>query len=506
MTTLNSEQGPNPEHRDSSAFWAHNYHFSYQGQAKWALDDINFQVMPGEMCAVWGSSGSGKSTFLNAATGLGAQYFHGKQEGEMFIYGHDVTRAKGIAELGVHYGFVQQQFRDQVLASTVGATVAVGLENQGVPYEEMHARVDSILTLLGIDHLVGKHVNALSGGEQQKVVIAEMLINDPSAMIFDDITSDLDAGAQAQVREIIQDLQRKGKTILISDSSNTQWLKSVSDKSLVLDEGKQVAFGTTDAVLQDQDTAQTAGLQEHDIKFREAVEGSSVIEMRNISYSYGDTRAVVDLTADIKQGSITALVGHNGSGKTTLAKLIAGIYKPQNNGELQVNGVSPAKMKAGERIRSVYYLHQHPASNFLNDTVTKELEYSSTAAGIYPMIGLDQLGLTGMENEHPQQLSVGQQQRLAIGCALAVNPDILILDEPTKGLNARERHDLVNELKGLQEQGKTIIVISHDLSMVARTSNNILVMDHGKLVAEGATSAIMQDSEFFKNLGLPLPW
>lgn len=484
---------------------AENYFYKHPFSERWALQSINFSIEPGSLVAVFGDSGSGKTTLFSSITGLNHHFYKGgEHQGNLSLFGRNVAETD-IFDLAKHYGLVTQDFRNQLLADRIEGAIAFPLENQAVSYKEMHGRVEELLKFLGLTDFRNRDVSSLSGGEGQAVVIASMLAKGPELMIFDDVASDLDQGGQARIREIFKGLKSKGITMFIVDSSSPQKLLEGADKVLILKEGKQIFLGAPERILLDGSLMEKIGAFVPQIEFREPKNSPVAISVENVCFGYNGNPAVTDVSCQITKDSITGIIGHNGSGKTTLAKIIAGLYKP-NSGKITIKGINPFSLPAEKAVRLVSLLPQNTAGTFFTDTVKKELAFTPKAIKGKEVVTPEMIGLQGLENEHPEFLSAGQRERLALGCALSPNSDILIVDEPTKGLNQKERFELVNQLKLLQEQGKTIVLISHDWPLIARATNNLLVMDHGRLVAQGPTCKVLQDRDFFEELGLPLPW
>lgn len=483
-----------------------NYFYRHPFSDRWALRDINFYLASGETIGVFGDSGSGKTTLFASLTGFNHNFYRGgEHRGGIRLFGQKIDEVD-IFQLTRYYGLVSQDFRNQLLVDRVASAVAFSMENQATPYQEMQQRVDQILERLELSDLRERDVSGLSGGEGQAVVIASMLAKEPKLMIFDDVASDLDQRGQNRIKEIIQDLKNQGIAMLIVDSSAPGWLlREVSDRVLILNEGQQVCFGTCDQISQNTELMEKIGVFMPQLEFREAKNSPVAVSIEGVSFSYDGKLAVEDVSCQIKDKSITGIIGHNGSGKTTLTKIIAGLYKPLS-GKIRINGVEPHALTASQAVRRVAYLPQSTAGIFFTDSVQQELCYTPKAIGSESIITPEMVGLRDFKNEHPEFLSAGQRERLAIGCALSSDPKILILDEPTKGLNQRERLALTEQLIELQNGGKTIILISHDWPMIARATNNVLVMDNGRLVRQGPTREVLQDRDFFEQLGLPLPW
>ena len=498
-------KGDLEQYRYTPACLVENYSYRHPFVDEWALTNIGFDLQPGESLAVFGESGSGKTTLLSSLTGLNHHFYHGgEHKGSIDLFGMRIADTD-IFALARTYGLVTQDFRNQLLANQVEGAIAFSLENRAIPHEQMHGRVQALLEQLHLTEVATHEVSTLSGGQGQRVVVASMLAKEPRLMIFDDIASDLDPRGQDEIKQIITSLKRQGITMIIVDSSDPLWLLDIADKALVLQKGHQMYFGHPEGIRQNLTLACEVGACIEPVRFREQSNSPVAISIENVSFAYDGDFAVRNITATIAEGSITGIIGPNGSGKTTLLKILAGLNQPRV-GEVSVDGIKPYSTPADRTVRHVAYMPQSTIGIFFTDTVDKELAYTPHAINLPPAITAQHIGLTGMDDKHPEFLSAGERQRLALGCALSSDPKILLLDEPTKGLNQKERLDLVGRLLGLQQQGKTIVIVSHDWPLIARATNNVLVMDYGRLVRSGATAEVMQDRDFFERIGLPLPW
>jgi energy-coupling factor transport system ATP-binding protein len=482
------------------------YSYSYPFTDVMTLQNLHFNLEKGEVLAVIGDSGSGKTTLFSSIIGLNHDFYRGGiHKGIITIQG-ELVGETDIFHIATKFGLVTQDFRNQLLVDRVSDAIAYPLENKNMSQSKMRERVDYLLNLIGIEALRERNISQLSGGEGQAVVVAAMLAKHPDIMIFDDIVSDLDPRAQARMREIIFTLKNQGFTMLIVDSSQPAWLLGeIADKAISLENGQQGYFGSPHAILADRKRSESLGLSVSGLEFREKSTGKDAVSVNNVVFSYSDFPAVDHVSCGITEGSITGIIGHNGSGKTTLLKIMSGIIKPQEGG-IFVDGINPFEVKASQTVKHIAYLPQNMAGIFFEQTVEKELKLTPNAIGITPKISADTIGLGEFEQANPEYLSAGQRQRLALGCALSSDPNVLLLDEPTKGLNQKERQELTQQLIHLQESGKTIILVSHDWPFVARTTNNVIVMDHGHKMADGYTQDVMMDRELFKKLDMPLPW
>ena len=469
------------------------YGYRYPDASIYQLKDLTLAIDAHTTTALMGDSGSGKSTLINAATGFIPQFYRGGQvDGLCHLNGQDTTQTD-IFKMSRNYAAVFQNFGGQLLAADVSSAVAFSLENQGLPLDQIRQRVASALDTVGINHLATREVSTLSGGERQLAAIASGLVKNTPVFILDDATSDLDVRAQRKVKDIIAKLQQQGTTVLLVDSTSPQWLLENSDQVVVLNNGRTSFIGRpADVTYSDNGFSQS--------EFRPGQNGPRAIRVENLSYTHQNSKtpALNGVSIDITKNSITGIIGANGSGKTTFSKIIAGIYTPQN-GMVDLSGSKPHQLPARELVKKIAYVQQDAGNASLTDSVEHELAYPFKES----QVSAEDIGLGGLEKEHPNNLPTGQKQMLAVGAALAHGAEVVICDEPTNGLNQAERRRLTDLMIRFQEQGTTFVLVSHDLGLIARASNNTIVLDQGKIVASGPTCEVISDSRLFNRINLP---
>lgn len=504
---VESEQAlANPEVKlNKQIFQVSNFSYQYPESNGFGLKDLSFAVNQGEVLGIVGESGSGKTTLLHSLSGFIPHFFReGQYSGEINFLGNLIAESD-LLDLAVQQGVVFQDPSTQLFGLGVEDALAFGMENIGLPREEMEKRINQVLQDLEIDHLRKRQALTLSGGERQVVAIASMLAMKPKVILFDEVISALDPRGQKLIRDVLSSLKEQNISMILVDA-DFSWLSSVADRVLVLHQGQLAFDGEPNQVLANQRLASLAGAEAaKPIEFRQSRNSPIVAKAESVSFSYDDQLVVNNVSCEIKQSSCLGIIGHNGSGKTTLAKLLAGIYRPAK-GEITVKGEEISGLKAEQAVQRVGYLYQLPATMFMHSTVLEEVNFSLDKLKIGKPVDLADFGLAGCEDASPYELSSGQQQRLALACLLSTDPEIIILDEPTLGQSQQDRQNLVRLIFQLQEQGKTIILISHDWPMVARAAEEILVMNQGHLVAQGPTGEVLQDRAFFDSLDLPLPW
>jgi energy-coupling factor transport system ATP-binding protein len=410
-----------------------------------ALDDVTLEVEPGEVLLLLGPSGSGKSTVLRALAGLVPWFHGGRFVGRVEVAGRDTRRTRP-AELAGTVATVFQDPEDQVVLGRVEAEVAFGLENVGTPPREIASRVADALEAVGASHLAGRRVTELSGGELQRVCLASALALAPQLLLLDEPTSQLDPeGAEAFFAHALD----AGVAVVLSEQH----------PALALPHADRVAFLERGRVLLDAPREEAlAWLEEHRPAW--ACEprtgpfhgrrgtGEVVCRVDRATYAYGDGPPALDgVSIELRRGEIVALTGPNGSGKSTLAKLAAGLLEAQGG--------------SATREGRATFLLQDPGRYLVRERVDEEVELGSDSARARR--ALADVGLAGYEGRHPRDLSSGERERLALATVLVTEPDLLVLDEPTRGIDPERRAQLA-ELLREQAHARATLVVTHDPS------------------------------------------
>jgi energy-coupling factor transport system ATP-binding protein len=405
--------------------------FSYPGDRE-ALCDVSLELEPGEIVALLGPSGGGKSTLLRALAGLVPHFHGGRFSGRVVVGGLD-TRSARPADLAGTVATLFQDPEDQVVFTRVAAEVAFGLENLGTPPAEITPRAAEALAAVGAAHLAERPVAELSGGELQRVCLASVLALGPSLLLLDEPTSQLDPDGAAAAIELAR---RSGATVVVSEQRPERVLEAC-DRVLFLEGGRIVPGPLPDAWLP-----------------REASEpasepaGQSVCRVVDVSFAYDDEPVLEGASLEVGRGEIVALVGPNGSGKTTLAKLAAGLLEP---GAGRV-----------EREGRACYLSQDPGRYLVRERADEEVALAVDGDLARARGALATLGLAGFEERHPRDLSSGERERLALAAVLVAEPSLLVLDEPTRGVDPVRKDELAALLRE-QAPGRATLVVTNDL-------------------------------------------
>jgi energy-coupling factor transport system ATP-binding protein len=418
--------------------------FSYPDSAAPALDGVSLRIEPGEIVLVLGASGSGKSTLVRALGGL-VPWFHGGHfSGRVEIAGRD-TRSTHPSQLAGTVATVFQDPEDQVVLAQVESEIAFGLENVGTPPAAILPKAHAALASVGAAHLAGRRIAELSGGELQRICLASALALEPELLLLDEPTSQLDPeGAEA----FLEHAFASGAAVVISEQRPALALRH-ADRVLFLERGRIVLDAPRDeavAWLDEHRPAWTA-TPGHDAADAAAA-GNVVACLAGIRFAYGDgPPALEDASLELRRGEIVALTGPNGSGKTTLAKLAAGLLEPQG-GVVQRDG------------RAAFLL-QDPGRYLVRETVLDEVALGTSRERARR--SLADVGLVWAEDRHPHDLSSGERERLALATVLVTEPDLLVLDEPTRGVDPERKAELA-ELLRAQAAGRATLVVTHDIA------------------------------------------
>jgi energy-coupling factor transport system ATP-binding protein len=406
------------------------------------LDGVSLRIDEGEHVALLGASGSGKSTLLRALAGLVPHFHGGTFAGRVVVGGRDTREARP-SELAGIVATVFQDPEDQVVMAKVANEVAFGLENIGMPPDQIWAAVDDALGLVGVEHLAERATSELSGGELQRVSLASALALRPRLLLLDEPTSQLDPAAADAFFDRIEHLPC---AVVVSEQRPARPLAHV-DRVLFMEGG---------TILLDAPRAEAIEWLAVNRPLYLPHEPELVCRLRNVSYSYGELRALDNASLDVRRGEIVALTGPNGVGKTTLAQIACGLLEA-DTGEV-------------EHARAAY-LAQDPGRHVVTELVVDEV---ALAAGMErARLALTQLGLAQFAGRHPRDLSSGERERLALAAVLATEPELLVLDEPTRGVDPERKVELARLLRS-EAPARGTVVVTHDLPWAAEVADRIV--------------------------------
>lgn len=510
----------------------HNVTFRYPHSNCPVLNQVNLSIQEGDFVLVIGSSGSGKSTLLRTLNGLVPHFSGGRIAGRINVAGHDPV-AEGPHRMSPVIGLVQQDPEAQFVVDIVEDELAFGMENQGLPQTVMRKRVEEVLDQLGIAHLRQRRISSLSAGEKQRVAIGSVLTLQPKVLVLDEPTSQLDPQAAEEVLTTLRYLNEDlGLTIVLSEH-RLERVVQYADQIIYLPAlGCQPMLGKAEEVLpqvpfapplvqlakafgwrpipltikearpfiSQMDVCQ-ALQREPSLSERRPLFSPLHIEAHEVWFSYNGIEALRGVSLHAGEGELIALMGRNGSGKTTLLKHLVGLLQPKR-GYVTVHGQDTSRTPLETLIRYVGYVPQDPNALLFADTVRQELEFTRRAHTL-PLAGvqhwLERLGLTPLAELYPRELSVGQRQRVAIAAILVAEPPTLLLDEPTRGLDPIEKQVLADFLRTQVEQGRTVIVATHDVELAAACAHRVIILSEGQIAVDGPTREVMSQSLVFSS-------
>jgi energy-coupling factor transport system ATP-binding protein len=417
--------------------------FAYGGGEP-VLRDVTLRIDDGEHVALLGASGSGKSTLLRALAGLVPHFHGGTFAGSVVVAGRDTRETRPSALAGA-VASVFQDPEDQIVMARVANEVSFGLENLGTEPAEIWPRVEEALALVGAEHLAERATAELSGGELQRVALASALALRPRLLLLDEPTSQLDpAGADA----FFEIVERLPGAVLLSEQRPARPLAH-ADRVLFMQGGRLVLDAPRDEAV-----AWLAA--NHPLYLPH--EPPSVCRLRNVSFAYGDTRVLDGASLDVRCGEIVALTGPNGAGKTTLAQIACGLLEPAA-GEVEQAAAA--------------YLAQDPGRHVVTERVLDEVALG--AGDERAREWLAKLGLGAHLERHPRDLSVGERERLALAAVLALEPELLVLDEPTRGVDPERKAELARLLRA-EAPGRGTLVVTHDLPWAAEVADRVVAL------------------------------
>lgn len=526
-----------------------NFSFQYRAQKRPTLTDIDLEIYPGERVLIAGPSGSGKSTLAGCINGLNPFSNPGACTGTLTVDGVDAPHSS-IFELSAHVGTVLQDPDGQFIGLTVGEDIAFALENSCTPQDEMHAITRHAAELVGIENHLGYAPHELSGGQKQRVSLAGVMVDQVKILLFDEPLANLDPATGKQAIELIDEIQKKtDTTVLIIEHRLEDVLWRNVDRIVLVNGGTILADLRPDELLSgsllaengireplyvtalryagvditpDKHPAHVDSLVLDDTdtqKLRDwftarprpaaPPEREPLLEVKGLSFGYQKGQQTLrDVSFSIGKGEMVSIVGRNGAGKSTLSKLICGFETP-DAGEIFLNGKPLAEENIRRRAQHIGYVMQNP-----NQMISKTMIYEEVALGLQRS-GLTEeqirekveatlrvCGLYPFRNWPISALSFGQKKRVTIASVLVLDPELILLDEPTAGQDFRHYTDIMEFLRGLNARGVTVVMITHDMHLMLEYTRRALVFCDGRLIADRTAAAVLCDPALVEQAAL----
>ncbi|MCR8746399.1 ABC transporter ATP-binding protein [Romboutsia lituseburensis] len=525
-----------------------NFNFKYRVQAEPTLKDINLTIYEGEKVLIVGPSGSGKSTLAHCLNGLVPFYYRGDMSGELKINEQDI-RTKNIFELSKIVGTVLQDPDSQFIGLTVGEDIAFKLENYCVEQKIMKEKVEKSARLVDIDKELQSSPYRLSGGQKQRVTLAGVTVDDVKVLLFDEPLASLDPATGKGAMELIDNIQKQdNKTVVIIEHRLEDVLHCDVDRIIVMDDGRIICDTTPDELLSSNKlgavgvreplyitalkyagcdintemcpkSVKTLNIDNCKSKVKEWFEITkisqkqkkcdTILELQDVTFSYSQEKQILkNVSFKINKGDMVSIVGRNGAGKSTVSKLICGFYKP-TSGKILFDGKNIENESIKSRSEKIGFVMQNP-----NQMISKTKVFDEVAFGL-KIRGVDEnqitervhnvlktCGLYGHRNWPISALSFGQKKRVTIAAILVLNPEVIILDEPTAGQDFKHYTEIMEFLIDLNKKGVTVIMVTHDMHLMLEYTNNVIVLSNGEKIADDSATNILTNKEIIQKANL----
>ncbi|HEY8517800.1 MAG TPA: energy-coupling factor transporter ATPase [Candidatus Binatia bacterium] len=529
-----------------------------------ALADVDFTLRAGEIVAVMGHSGAGKSTLLKCLTGIVPRFEHAEVTGERRAFAEPLDHLRP-GDLAGRVGMVFQDFEAQIFSTNVALEVGFAPQQLGLPRAEIARRTERALERVGLAGFDARDPATLSGGEKQRLALAGILALEPRVVLLDEPITDIDPEGRRRVLELLRALRDEGVGVLIVE--HDVLAAQEADRLVLLAEGRVRADGPSADLLRDTELIAACGVRPRDLDvlalrlgitapLRDVDEAADVLrragfvahatpdaqiphaqastssadpraersptraeqdeppllELRDVSFRYGDDALALDgVSLRIRAGEMVALVGQNGSGKTTLAKHLIGLLHP-SQGAVLLEGRDTRGLSLGDVARRVGFVFQNPDHQLFSASVAEEVAYGPRHLSLTPEElrarverALAVCGLADRRDDDPFLLRKGERQRLAVASVLAIEPRVLILDEPTTGLDWREQLAILELLHELNRARVTIVVISHSPWLVAEHAQRVVLMARGRVLFDGPVHELLRAEEALRAGSFVLP-
>ncbi|MCP3032591.1 ATP-binding cassette domain-containing protein [Halobacillus sp. A1] len=525
---------------------ANNQSFKYKDSDKLALKNLNYEFCSGELIGIIGAAEAGKTTLGLSIKAIVPHKLDGAWGGSLDVCGKDILKS----DVSTISRLVSMTFQDpesQIIGSSVEEDLVFGPENYNIPPQVIREKIKWAMDAVGLSkEFLKKHPHRLSGGEKQRLAIASAIICDPEVIILDEPTAEIDPVGKYEVIKIVEKLKKSStKTILLIEQ-DLEHLVRFADKLLVLNKGELIAFNHTREVLKDTDKLLDMHINVPEVvvlwnelnklgldipifvtveeaisvlrnyfsknkgelvvkssaEITPMIETEEIIKVEQMSFSYDSSNQILhDINLSIRKGEFVAVLGKNGTGKTTLVKHFNGLLKP-TKGKVFVNGMPTNKKTVAQLSRNVGYVFQNPNHQIFEDSVEKEIMFGPKNLGWTEeqieqktQFALNLCGLEKVKDQHPTMLNRAQKQLLIIASVIAMDVDVLIVDEPTTGLDFSNSQLVGQVLTNIQKQGKTVVLITHDMNFMAKYAERTIVVNNGKVEVDDMTRKVFTNIE-----------
>ncbi|MEW5807281.1 MAG: energy-coupling factor transporter ATPase [Acidobacteriota bacterium] len=541
-----------------------NLSFQYKSLWKRALDSISVSIEEGEFAGIFGATGAGKSSLVRVINRIIPSFFKGNFLGSVKVRGSDCS-GKRIPEMSSTVGMVFQEFESQLFSTNVEHEIAFGCENLGVEKGEISSRIKRYIEFSGLRGFERRSPSSLSGGEKQRLAIASVLAISTPIVVMDEPTTDLDPLGKKSIFELLSRLKEEQRTIVLVEHETEEAF--LLDRLIVMDAGKVIAEGNPQDILYEVDFLMEKGIRPPDmallnarlkasgilrenageiphrveeafrflksagvVPIKEKYEkmmidkrirnaGSikpgyqeEIISVHDLHFRYeGEREALSAVNLSIKKGEFIAILGANGSGKTTLAKHFNGLLKP-TSGNVFFSGRNVSLEHVSSMGKNIGYIFQNPDHQIFSQTVEEEVGFGPGNFGfshgeIKDRVrdSLRTVGLEGREKEDPFAMTKGERQKVAVASIIASSPEVIIMDEPTTGLDYNDQKRIMAILRRLNDHGHTIIIITHSIWLAAEYARRVIVMKDGCIIRDGFPEEVFEDDAALAEGNIEVP-
>ena len=504
-----------------------NLSFQYRTRPEMAIKSISFELKPGEMILIAGSSGCGKTTLARCINGLIPRSYKGTRTGKVLLHGKDVSEMQ-IADVAQIVGTLLQDPERQIVASNVYNEIAFGPENLGLPRDEILARVESVMKRLKIEYLRERETFNLSGGEKQKVALAGVLAMNPSILLLDEPLASLDPASAYEALDVFRGLADEGKSVVLIEHRVEDAIFAKPDRLLYMEAGRVKYLGPIDNLPTEinhrevklpaewvvKRVRQLGGNVEKTESTGDVKRGEPLVVFENVDFRYSDETPLIleDVNLEIRRGDLIGVLGPNGAGKSTMVKHAIGLLKP-TKGRVLVNGTDTRNMSVAQIAHFLGFVFQSPTHMLFAPTVREELEFGPRNLEFKQDVisrsvteSISTVNLKGLEEYPPLGLSFGQQKRTTIAAVLAMQSKIMILDEPTAGQDYSNYTHFMDAMCRPVNGSQSLVAanfaatlfITHDLDLAVTYAKRVLLFGDRHIIADGRPEDVLKDFDLLR--------